>query len=72
MVTVRTYSNPNQAALAKSLPGNYEIPCALLHEHANVLYPLAMPVRLLVEDGQADLAMIKPSEVLIKLCRYRF
>lgn len=57
MVTIRTYSNPTTAGLAKSLLDNYEIPCALLHEHANLLYPLAMPVRLLVEDDQVDRAI---------------
>src|SRR5438128_5218301 len=57
MVTVRTYWNPRTAALAKSLLDNYEIPCALLHENANLFYPFAMPVRLLVEDDQADQAI---------------
>ena len=57
MVTVRTYWNPHTAALAKSLLEDYEIPCALLHENANLFYPFAMPVRLLVEDDQADRAI---------------
>jgi hypothetical protein len=57
MVTVRTYSNPTTAGLAKSLLDNYEIPCALLHENANLLYPFAMPSRLLVDDDQADRAI---------------
>jgi hypothetical protein len=57
MVTVRTYSNPTTAGLAKSLLDNYEIPCALLHENANLLYPFAMPSRLLVDDDQVDRAI---------------
>jgi|ERR1700736_4526609 len=57
MLTVRTYSNPTTAGLAKSLLDNYEIPCALLHENANLLYPFAMPSRLLVDDDQADRAV---------------
>jgi len=57
MVTVRTDWNPHTAALAKSLLDDYEIPCVLLHENANLLYPFAMPVRLLVGDDQADRAI---------------
>ena len=57
MVTVRTYSNSHAATLAKSLLDNYEIPCALLHENANLLYPFAMPIRLMVADDQADRAI---------------
>src|SRR6266446_502103 len=57
MVTVRTYWNRHTAALAKSLLDDYEIPCALLHENANLFYPFAMPVRLLVGDNQADRAI---------------
>jgi hypothetical protein len=43
----------------KTLLDNYEVPCALLYENAN-LYgraPLAMPIRLVVRDDQADWAM---------------
>ena len=57
MVTVRTYWNPHTAALAKSLLEDYEIPCALLHENANLFYPFAMPIRLLVGDDQAGRAI---------------
>src|SRR5712664_2527744 len=57
MVTVRTYWNPHTAALAKSLLEDYEIPCVLLHENANLFYPFAMPIRLLVGDHQADRAI---------------
>jgi len=57
MVAVRTYSNPHTAALAKSLLEDYEIPCALLHENANLFYPFAMPIRLLVADDQAGRAI---------------
>ena len=59
MVTVRTYWNPASAALAKSLLDNYEISCALLHENSN-LYSraqFAVPIRLIVDEDQADLAI---------------
>lgn len=59
MVTVRTYWNQADAALAKSLLDNYEIFCALIHENAN-LYgqaPIAMPVRLVVDENQAEQAV---------------
>jgi len=48
MIAIRAYWSQAEAALAKSVLDNYEIPCALLHENAN-LYgraPFAMPVRL--------------------------
>jgi len=59
MIAVRAYWNPAEAALEKSFLDNYEIPCALLHENAN-LYgraPLAMPIRLVVRDDQAGWAV---------------
>jgi hypothetical protein len=59
MIAIRTHWNPAEAALEKSFLDNYEVPCALLHENAN-LYgraPLAMPIRLVVRDDQADWAM---------------
>ena len=59
MVTVRTYWNQAEAALAKSLLDNYEIFCALIHENAN-LYgsaPIAMPIRLVVDEIQAEHAI---------------
>lgn len=60
MVTIRSYTNPVDAALAKSLLDNYEIPCALLHENAN-LYTrgaqLIVPIRLMVDEADADLAV---------------
>jgi hypothetical protein len=59
MVTVRTYWNPAEAALAKSLLDNYEIQCALLHENAN-LYSraqFAVPIRLIVNEDQAARAI---------------
>ena len=56
MVTLRTYSNPAEAAMAKSLLDNHDIFCRLADENVN-LYgggPLAMPIRLLVGEDQAE------------------
>jgi Putative prokaryotic signal transducing protein len=58
MVTLRAYSNPAEAALAKSLLDDHDILCSLADENA-FLYggaPLAMPVRILVADEQAEAA----------------
>jgi len=58
MVTVRTYWNPAQAALAKSLLDDYEIVSALTDENSS-LYgraPMAMPIRLMVLEDQAEMA----------------
>jgi len=59
MIAIRTHWNSAEAALEKTLLDNYEVPCALLYENAN-LYGralLAMPIRLVVRDDQADWAM---------------
>ncbi|MEY2494040.1 MAG: putative prokaryotic signal transducing protein [Verrucomicrobiota bacterium] len=56
MVTLRAFSNPAEAALAKSLLDDHNILCTLADENA-YLYggaPLAMPVRLLVAEDQAE------------------
>jgi tetratricopeptide (TPR) repeat protein len=56
MVTIRTYSNPAEAAMAKSLLDSRDIFCRLADENVN-LYgggPLAMPIRLLVAEDQAE------------------
>jgi hypothetical protein len=58
MIAIRVYCNPADAALEKSLLDNYGLACALFHENAN-LYgraPMAMPIRLVVRDDQADWA----------------
>jgi|GEM_PF-1076892 Putative prokaryotic signal transducing protein len=60
MVTVRTYWSPAQAALAKSLLDNYEIPCALLDENASVYSrggQFAIPIRLAVDESEVDRAI---------------
>ena len=57
MVTMRTDWNRNKATLVKSLLENYEVRCVLLHEYANLLYPFAMPIQLLVMDDQVDRAI---------------
>jgi hypothetical protein len=59
VVTVRIYLNLVQAQLAKSLLDDYGIFCALWHENAH-LYgraPFAMPVRLCVDEDQAEQAI---------------
>ena len=59
MVTVRTYWVSAEAALAKSVLDDYEIFCALIHENAH-LYgraPFAMPIRLVVDEDQAEQAI---------------
>jgi tetratricopeptide (TPR) repeat protein len=56
MVTLRTYSNPAEAAVAKSRLDDRKIPCTLADENVN-LYgggPLAMPIRLLVAEEHAE------------------
>jgi tetratricopeptide (TPR) repeat protein len=56
MVTLRAYSNPAEAAIAKSLLDDHKIFCSLADENVN-LYgggPLAMPIRLLVAEDQAE------------------
>src|ERR1700686_1709724 len=56
MVTLRAFSNPAEAALAKSLLDDHNILCSLADENS-YLYggaPLAMPVRLLVAEDQAE------------------
>jgi tetratricopeptide (TPR) repeat protein len=58
MVTLRAYSNPAEAAIAKSLLDDHKIFCSLADENAN-LYgggPLAMPIRLLVAKDQVEQA----------------
>ena len=60
MVTVRTCWNPTEAVLAKSVLDNYEIPCALLDEHANLSArgaQFAVPTRLVVDEAYATRAM---------------
>jgi hypothetical protein len=56
MVTVRAFSNPAEAALAKSLLDDHEIVCSLADENS-YLYggaPFAMPVRLMVAEDQLE------------------
>lgn len=60
MVTVRTFWSPAQAALAKSLLDNYEIPCALLDENSSVYSrggQFAVPIRLAVDESEVDRAI---------------
>jgi tetratricopeptide (TPR) repeat protein len=58
MITLRSYSNQAEAAMAKSLLDDHEIVCSLADENSN-LYgggPLVMPIRLLVAEEQAEQA----------------
>ena len=58
MVTIRAYSNSAEAAMTKSLLDSHDIFCRLADENVN-LYgggPLAMPIRLLVAEDQAEQA----------------
>jgi len=59
VVTLKTYSNPVEAGIAKSILDEHDIFCSLADENANAYggAPFAMPVRLLVNDGQADEAL---------------
>jgi hypothetical protein len=57
---VRTYWSPAEAALAKSVLDNYEIPCALLDENSNLSArgaQFAAPVRLVVDEAYAARAI---------------
>ncbi|HWY50762.1 MAG TPA: DUF2007 domain-containing protein [Chthoniobacterales bacterium] len=60
MMTVRTYWSPAQAALAKSVLDNYEIPAALLDENASLYNrggQFAVPIRLVVAEADAERAI---------------
>jgi hypothetical protein len=56
VVAIRTFWNQAEAALEKSHLDDYEIFCALIHENAHLWCgaPLAMPIRLLVDERDAD------------------
>jgi len=56
MVTLRAYPNSVDAGIAKSILDEHNIFCTLADENANVYggAPFAMPVRLLVNEEQAD------------------
>jgi hypothetical protein len=59
MVTIRTYWSLAEAALAKSLLDNYEIPAALLDENASLYNrgaQFAVPVRLVVDETEVERA----------------
>jgi tetratricopeptide (TPR) repeat protein len=56
MITLRSYPNPIEAGMAKSMLEAHNISCTLADENANVYggAPFAMPVRLLVSEDQVD------------------
>jgi hypothetical protein len=56
MVTLRTYANPTDAGMAKSLLDSHSIFCRLADEDLNRYRgaPLAMSIRLLVAEDQAE------------------
>jgi tetratricopeptide (TPR) repeat protein len=59
MITLRTHLNPLEAGMAKSLLDDHQIVCSLADENSN-LYAgtgqIAIPIRLLVSDDQAEQA----------------
>jgi tetratricopeptide (TPR) repeat protein len=59
MITLRAYSNPAEAAMAKSLLDDQQIVCSLADENSN-LYAgtgsVAIPIRLLVAEDQVEQA----------------
>jgi Putative prokaryotic signal transducing protein len=59
MVTVRTYANPIEAGIAKSLLDDCEIFCVLADEDTNRYSgaPFAVPIRSLVHENQVDQAL---------------
>jgi tetratricopeptide (TPR) repeat protein len=56
MVTLRTYANPTETGMAKSLLDSHNIFCRLADEDVNRYggAPFAMPIRLLVTEDQAE------------------
>jgi hypothetical protein len=56
VVTVRAYNSAAEAALAKSLLDDYEIECALADENTHLYVPYAVPVRLVVNESDAERA----------------
>jgi tetratricopeptide (TPR) repeat protein len=60
MITLRTYSSPIEAAMAKSLLDDQQIPCSLADENSS-LYAgtghFAIPIRLLVAEENAEHAL---------------
>ncbi len=56
MITLRSYANPIEAGMAKSMLEAHNISCTLADENANVYggAPFAIPVRLLVSEDQVD------------------
>lgn len=56
VVTVRTYWNGAEAALAKSLLDDYGVFCALADENAHLYVPYAAPIRLVVDEDRVDRA----------------
>lgn len=71
MVTVRTYLSLMQAELAKSLLDDYEIFCVLWDEYAHsIRAPFAIPIRLVVAEGQAEAATLVLNNDLDRLAQY--
>jgi tetratricopeptide (TPR) repeat protein len=60
MVTLRAYSSPADAAMAKSILDDHQIPCSLADEYSH-LYAgtgqIAIPIRLLVGEEDVDRAL---------------
>src|SRR6516162_7976081 len=58
LITLRSYANAIDAGMAKSLLEDQQIVCSLADENAHAYggAPLAMPIRLLVEEAEAERA----------------
>lgn len=60
MITLRSYSSPAEAAMAKSLLDDHQIVCSLADENSN-LYAgtgqIAIPIRLLVAEENVEQAL---------------
>ena len=56
MVTLRTFANPTEAAMAKSLLDSHNIFCRLIDEDVNRYggAPFAMPIRLVVAEDETE------------------
>ena len=56
MITLRTFDDPAEAAIAKSALETQNIFCSLADENAHTTLLAAIPIRLLVKDDQLQRA----------------
>jgi tetratricopeptide (TPR) repeat protein len=60
MITLRAYSSPAEAAMAKSLLDDHQIVCSLADENSNLyagVGQFTIPIRLLVDEKQVEQAI---------------